>query len=201
MCERRIFMAHEEKRLTLTSATQRKTPVDDWGSKEAPTGKPETVHRATPRRSIFEPIRNWWDSLVDPTKVRRVTKTEALRNSRDSILIAVLMCVSLLVVRKVFPTLFVGLGMVEVLCMFMTGLEIRDAIANNESFRAAQRHAERASGRLIRSYLLGVIVLTALAVWIKSGVQWANDFPLLQTFAEKQIGMVNETLEWFTKVF
>ena len=195
-------MAHEEKRrlttlASATPATSRKTPVDDWGS----TGKPEKVHRATPRRSIFEPIRNWWDSLVDPTKVRRVTETEALRNSRDNILIAVLMCVSLIMLRKMFPTLFVGLGMVEVLCMFMTGLEIRDAIANNESFREAQRHAERASGRLIRSYLLGVIVLTALAVWIKSGVQWANDFPLLQTFAEKQIGMINETLEWFTKVF
>lgn len=54
---------------------------------------------------------------------------------------------------------------------------------------------------LLKNLISDYGIFSILAVWIKSGVQWANDFPLLQTFAEKQIGMINETLEWFTKVF
>jgi hypothetical protein len=152
---------------------------------------------STRRCSVFKRIADFWDNLANPNKIRRETTADMLRTTRDNILGCLFMGIVLFLMRGAFPTLFVITGYVELLAFLMENYDIRDAIAHDESYRVARRNAERAAGRMIRSYLLWVVALTVLACWINSGAQWAQDFPTMQTFAVKQIELVNETLDWF----
>lgn len=189
-------MARENMRLTSigtnTTGTQATQTTQATTTTPCPT---------TRRGNVLERIAKWWDNLADPTKIRKETETDVLRNTRDNILLCLIMGIILFFARGTFPTLYVGLGYVVLLSFFMENFDMRDAIAHGESYREAQRRDQRAGGRLLRSYLVSVVVLTALACWISSGAQWAQNFPILQTAAQKQIELVNETLDWFKYIF
>ncbi len=193
-------MAQENTRLTSrgTNTTNHATQATQTAQTSHPTPTTATTScHTTCRGNVLEHIAEWWDNLADPSKIRRESTTDVLRSTRDNMLLCLIMGTLLFIVRKSLPTLFVGLGFVELFVFFMENYDMRDAIAHDESYREAQRRTQRAGGRLIRNYLVLVVVLTALACWINSGAQWASDFPLLQTFAVKQTELVNETFDWF----
>ena len=191
-------MARENMRLTSIGTNTTGTQATQTTQTATTTTTPCPTTRTG---SFLKRITNWWDGLADPAKIRKETEADVLRRTRDNMLFTIIMGIVLFFVRGTFPTLYVGLGYVVLLAFFMENFDIRDAISHGESYREAERRAQRAGGRLLRSYLFSVVVLTALAVWVVSGAQWASNFPVLQTVSEKQIELVNETLDWFKYIF
>lgn len=101
--------------------------------------------------------------------------------------------------RKHFPTLFVLLGLTEMLATILHATTLREAVRNNEDILRARRRSEREMGRLISSFVINVIVFTAVAIWVSSGAQWAEKIPVIKQLATYQLGMANELLEWIAQ--
>lgn len=163
------------------------------------TGIAATTSTPSTRGGFWTRIQAWWDRLVDPKALTKCTPETVLREARDNTVMAVIFAVAVIVMRKHFPTLFVLLGLTEMLAIILHATTLREAVRNNEDILRARRRSEREMGRLISSFVINVIVFTAVAIWVSSGAQWAEKIPVIKQLATYQLGMANELLEWIAQ--
>lgn len=157
-----------------------------------------SAHESEQREKFIERIHQWWINLANPTKLRKSPDeivAQITRKTRDQTVVGILVILASLFMK--YPILFKVLGVVIGLCAILDSMSIRSAIERGEKITEAEEKSSKGCARILSETIILGILLTVFAIWISSGPEWAEKFPLLKEFADWQILKVNELMQFF----
>lgn len=147
-------------------------------------------------------VRSWWDNLVNPTTTEKTpeeSKIDTLKHARDNLVLGILLLLAVPFMGKDMPRLIGMTGFVEALALICSFVYTRVAINEGHENDFVKEHAFSGMTRMLGSFFVLVVGLTAISVWLlSSNSEYVNElvkyFPQLRSFGEWQIGLVQELL-------